>query len=139
MNAIATPNKSDKTIAINALLISVLAAFNPLLPYAANPIGDWLLSIITALLFGVIASWCYAKLGRRPTGKVVRSGGLMLAWFFMASTVLVPYMDKAQKQRAPALPEAPLVVERGEAEAPTHKPYSEIDELLKNAPAYQPR
>lgn len=144
MTAISKPKTTDKTIAINALLISIFAAFNPLLPYAANPIGDWLLSIITAFLFGAVVSWSYAKFRRRPIALVVRSGGLVLAWFFMASTVLLPYMDKAEKQRAPAAVGAPVAAQYSEIDellknAPAHQPRSEIEELLKNAPPYQPR
>lgn len=98
MTAISKLKTTDKTIAINALLISIFAAFNPLLSYTANPIGEWFLSIISAFLFGGVVSWIYAKLRRRPAVLAVRSGGLMLAWFFMVSTVLLPYMDKAPKQ-----------------------------------------
>lgn len=125
----------QKMIAINAVGIGVLAAFNPLLRYTGNPIGEWLLSLITALIFAVVVNWLYSKLARKPGGGGVK-GMVMIAWFFIASTVLVPYIDKAQKQSAPV--GAPVVTNGGGQVSKPAKPLSEIDEIMKDAPAYQP-
>lgn len=125
----------QKMIAANAIGLGVLAALNPLLRYTSNPIAEWLLSLITAVLFAVVVNWLYSKLARKPGGGGVK-GIAMIAWFFVASTVLLPYIDKAQKQSAPV--GAPVVTSGGGQVSKPAKPLSEIDEIMKDAPAYQP-
>lgn len=127
--------QQQKIIATNAVGLGVLAALNPLLRYTSNPVGEWLLSLITALIFAVVVNWLYSKLARKPGGGGVK-GIAMIAWFFVASTVLVPYIDKAQMQSAPV--GAPVVTNVGGQVSKPAKPLSEIDEIMKDAPAYQP-
>lgn len=98
MEAKRTSERAKNLTTINAVAISIFAAFNPLLAHVANPVVDWALSIVSAGLFGLVACWLYLKLTRQQKPDSLAKGTALAAWFFMASTVLVPYLDKAQKQ-----------------------------------------
>ena len=90
--------QEKKFIAINALAMGVFALFNPFLAYAPSPVVDWAMSLLMSWLFGFVACWLYIKLTRQAGRKSLAKGAVLASWFVVASTVLVPYMDKAQKQ-----------------------------------------
>ena len=90
--------QEKKFIAINALAMGIFAAFNPLLAHTSSPVTDWAMSLLMSWLFGFVACWLYIKLTRQAGRKSLAKGAVLASWFVVASTVLVPYMDKAQKQ-----------------------------------------
>lgn len=134
MHAQAIAQNDKKKIAANALGICVFAAFNPLLPYTQNPVAEWLLSIASALVFALLVNWLWTKLSRQRKAPDSWKNVALIAWFFMAATVVVPYMDKAQKQKAPNVG-APALAQ---VEQPATKHRSQLDIAFENAPPYQP-
>lgn len=90
--------QQKKFIAINALAMGVFALFNPLLAYTPSPVVDWAMSLLMSWLFGLVACWLYIKLTRQTGRKSLAKGTVLAAWFVLASVVLMPYMDKSQKQ-----------------------------------------
>lgn len=90
--------QEKKFIAINALAMGVFALFNPFLAYTPSPVVDWAMSLLMSWLFGLVACWLYIKLTRQTGRKSLAKGTVLAAWFVLASMVLVPYMDKSQKQ-----------------------------------------
>lgn len=90
--------QEKKFIAINALAMGVFAFFNPFLAHASNPVVDWAMTLLMSWLFGFVACWLYLKLTRQGNRKSLAKGAVLAAWFVLASMVLVPYMDKSQKQ-----------------------------------------
>lgn len=90
--------QEKKFIAINALAMGVFALFNPFLAYTPSPVVDWAMSLLMSWLFGFVACWLYIKLTRQTGRKSLAKGTVLAAWFVLASMVLEPYINKAQKQ-----------------------------------------
>lgn len=85
MEAKRTSERAKNLTTINAVAISIFAAFNPLLAHVANPVVDWALSIVSAGLFGLVACWLYLKLTRQQKPDSLAKGTALAAWFFMAN------------------------------------------------------
>lgn len=95
-------SQEKKFIAINALAMGIFAAFNPLLAHTSSPVTDWAMSLLMSWLFGFMACWLYIKLTRQAGRKSLAKGAVLASWFVVASTVLGPYIDKAQQPKSPA-------------------------------------
>ncbi|WP_287914169.1 hypothetical protein [Comamonas sp.] len=107
-------------IAINALGLAVLAAFNPLLPHYSNPLREWAGSLLTSLFLAAIIYGLYVLCFRQHAKNSWPMSFLLLAWLLVGSTVFVPYTSNTPKQNA--LIEVSSVVE------------SEIEKFPKDTP-----
>jgi len=81
-------------------------------------------NVIAGLLYGV-----YFLFSRKRASNGWPKSYFMLLWFIIGASVVMPYVEKSKNTGS---------TQEAQTQEPAAKPYSEIDDALKNAPAYQP-
>lgn len=115
-------SRSRRLLLLNLAGLAGLAALHPYLRFAESPVLEWAGQLLAALVGAAVLYGAYYLVFRERGRRAWPRGYLMLAWFLVASAVLVPYLNRSEPK----------------AQALVQQPRSEIAEFLKDAPPYDP-
>lgn len=122
--------------------MGIVALANPLIYYSEQPAFRWLETWATPLLLALGAYGLYALLLTKRAKTAWPKSFFILAWVLLALLVAGPWINKPRSAQSTSLTQNTQAVGRdsGKPNAPTQQPQqrSQIDEILKDAPAYQP-
>lgn len=136
-------SRSRRLLLLNLAGLAGLAALHPYLRFAESPVLEWAGQLLAALVGAAVLYGAYYLVFRERGRRAWPRGYLMLAWFLVASAVLVPYLNRAEPKAS-----APVQAQQTRSEmdkfldaAPSKSvadQRSEMDKFLDAAPAQGP-
>ena len=122
--------------------MGIVALANPLIYYSDQPAFRWLETWATPIVLALVAYGLYALFLTQRAKAGWPKSFFILAWVLLTLLVAGPWINKPRSAQSTALTQNTQAIDRdsGKLTAPTQQPQqgSQIDEILKDAPAYQP-
>lgn len=148
MNTVTQPPIAPTLVlARHVVGMAVVALGNPLIYFDSRHIEAWLMTWVSPLLLAGLIFGLFSLFFTERAKSGWPGGFLKLAWVLTVAAVIVPWLERDERPAAQVAQPAPVVTP---AQAPVAEPApvklvpfngkldSEIDEILKDAPAYQP-
>lgn len=116
----------------------IVALANPLIYYDSQPIGMWLITWAAPFVLALVVYGIYAGVMSERAKRAWPNSFFMLAWVLLGLLLIGQWSSKPSTSEASYQASIPAAVNTQRTPSVQPQQGSQIDEILKDAPAYQP-